>query len=582
MNYRKQKEVWAVLDTQENNFIMRKIILFLIAIILFTGNIHAQKNSKKQKAEQTAQKTPVSIEEQQQNTSIFIDAVKERLIGNFTQSEILLLKLIARNPEHDAARYEYAKILLQKNKYTAAIEELKTAIKLDETNMWYKILLAEIYDNAGQYALSEKLWSEISKLEPQNIEYLYQYTVSLIYQNKLKEALNGYNMIEVLMGVNEDITNAKKSIWLYLDKVDNAAKEMEKLAEAYPSEAKYYLDIADMYIVNRMTDKAIPYMKKAEKIDPNNPKINISLYNYYTENKKHDEAFGYLKKAFASPELDIDEKVKILLSYYPVKKDSVNAYLLLDNLIKAHSDDPKAWSIYADFLTRDDRFAEAKTAFEKVISRDDSKYLVWQQYLAVLLDLNEWDEAYKKSHTAMSLFPTQAFPYLTHGIAASVKKEYENAVSVLEEGKKYAVEESIITHINILLAEAHSQLKDFVKSDKYHEELIKKYPQNATFLNNYSYSLSERNYRVEYALQLAKKAVELAPNTAIFEDTYAWAFFKNNDYKNAKLWLEKALANGGDKEYEILIHYSEVLEILGETKSAKEYKEKAEQFKEED
>ncbi|MDR1183117.1 MAG: tetratricopeptide repeat protein [Bacteroidales bacterium] len=557
---------------------MRKIILLLIIVTPFTGNnIWAQKKNKGQK-EIPVQATTKS-KEQYENTANFIDAVKERLNGNSSQAELLLLEVIAKEPSHDAAHYEYAKLLIGKYKYSLAIEELKIAVKLCDTNIWYKILLAETYDNMNQFALSEKLWSEIAKSNPQNVEYLYKYTVSLIYQNKLKEALNEYNHIEMLMGVNEDITNAKKSIWLHFDKVDNAAKEMEKLAEAFPTESKYYLDIADMYIVNKMLDKAVPYLKKAEKIDPNNAQINITLYNYYTENKKYDEAFSYLKKAFVSPELHIDEKIKILLSYYSSPKDSLKAYQLLDSLIVAHSNDPVAWSMYADFLTRDSRYAEAKTVYEKVINYDDSKYLIWEQYLAILLELEEWEEADKQSYTAMSLFPAYAFPYLAHGIVALQKKEYEDAVSVLEEGKKYAVEEFDIMRIHLFLAESYSQLKDFEKSDKYYEILVRKYPQNATVLNNYSYSLSEREYRIEYALQLARKTIELSPNTAIFEDTYAWAFFKNQDYSNARLWLEKALGHGGNNDYDILSHYSLVLEKLGETTLSKEYREKAEQLK---
>jgi predicted Zn-dependent protease len=547
--------------------------------MFLAGNGYAQKKNKNQKTQPVETKTITT--EQRQNTALFINAVKERLIGNYTQAENFLLRVITNEPSHDAAHYEYAKVLILKNKYSLAIDELKTAVQLNGTNLWYKILLAETYDNTNQFAQSEKLWNEIIKSEPQNIEYLYHYTVSLIYQKKLKEAINGYNLIEVQTGVNEEITNAKKSIWLHLDKVDNAAKEMEKLAESYPSESQYYLDIADLYIINKMQDKAIPYLKKAEQIDPNNPLINITLYNYYTENKKHEEAFGYLTRAFASTELNIDEKIRILLGYYSSPRDSVKAYKLLNNFIAAHPEDPKTWSMYADFLTRDDRLTEAKTAYEKVIALDDSKYVIWQQYLAILLEIGEFEEAYQQSRTAMSLFPMQPFPYLAHGVTASFKEEYENAISALEEGKKYAVEESVIMQITLFLADAYSHVKDYENADKCHEELIRKQPKNATFLNNYSYSLSERNHRVEYALQLAKKAVELAPNTAIFEDTYAWAFFKNQDYENAKLWLEKALSHGGDKEYEILIHYSEVLEKLGDTAAAEKYKEKANERKKE-
>jgi len=560
---------------------MRNIIVLILCLVLSSQGLFAQKKDKKgkEKGKQQPTEIPVNVQVQRQNTARFIEAVKERLNGNPAQAEKLLLEVIAKEPSHDAARYEYAKILLGKNYYSTAVTELEKAISFNNANIWYKVLLAQTYDQTGQFASSEKLWAEIIKLEPQNIEYLYYYSLSLIYQNKLKEAVAAYNLIEIQIGVNEEITNAKKSIWLHLDKVDEAAKEMEKLAIAYPFESKYYLDIADLYITNKMLDKAVPYFKKAEKADPNNPKINVSLYNYYTENKKYDEAFGYLKKAFLSPDLPLDEKVKIIMGYYNSPKDSEKAYQLLDNLVIAHPDDPIAWSVYADFMVRDKRLKEAKAAFEKVISRDDSKFKVWEQYLAILLDMNEWDETYKQSLVAMSLFPTQALPYLAHGMASSFRDEYENAVSALKEGKKYATEEYLMLQINFFLAETYNQMKDFENSDKYYEELIEKYPRNPTFLNNYSYSLSKRDYRIEYALQLAKKAVELSPNTAYLEDTYAWAFFKNQDYKNAKLWLEKALKNGGTADYDILIHYSQVLEILGDTKLSEEYRLKAEQLK---
>ncbi|MDR2410367.1 MAG: tetratricopeptide repeat protein [Bacteroidales bacterium] len=560
---------------------MKKIILLLLTITLLTGNMYAQKKKKGQKETDVQREAISKSSEQYENTAKFIEAVKERLNGNYAQAEMLLLEVIATEPSHDAAHYEYAKIHVEKRKYSAAVEELKIAIQLCDTNIWYKILLAETYDVISQFDLSEKIWCEITQKEPQNLEYLYQYTLSLIYQNKLKEALTQYNKIEVLSGVTEDISNAKKNIWIHYNKVDNAVKEIEKLAETFPFEVKYYLEIADLYVAKKMQDKAIPYLKKAEKIAPNHPQINIFLYNYYTENKKYDEAFQYLKKAFAAPELNIDEKIKILLGYYasPDLKDSTKAYQLLDNLMSTHSESPIAWSMYADFLIRDNRLDEAKTAYEKVISLDESKYPIWQRYLALLLELGKWDEANKQSYTAMSLFPAHAFPYVVRGIVASIKKEYADAVSVLEEGKKYAVEEADVLQINLFLAEAYSHLKEFEKSDKYYEILIKKYPQDAAILNNYSYSLSERDYRIEYALQLAKKTIELSPNTAIYEDTYAWAFFKNKDYQNARLWLEKALQHGGNKDYDILFHYSKVLEELGEITLSKEYKEKAEQLK---
>ena len=563
---------------------MRKITFIIIIVFTSSASLFSQKsNRKKQPKKETTTETRFRTKEEMQNTAAFIDAVKERLNGNHTAAENLLLQVLAKNPNHDVAHYEYAKLYLQKNKLSDAIRELKTAISLCDNNIWYKVLLAETYNEAGMHPLAEPLWAAVIKEQPQNLEYIYNYTLSLIYQNKLKEAINGYNLMEVQMGANEEITYAKRGIWLHLNKVDNAAKEMEKLAEENPGNPKYYLEIADMYIINKMQEKAIPYLKKAREINPNNPKINITLYNYYIENKKDEEAFTYLKSAFAAPELDIDEKMNILTRYYILfhsnAKVKEKAYILLDNLIKAHPEDPKTWSIYADFLIQDKQYAGAKNAFEKVIAFDDSKYAVWGQYLSILMELEQWEDAVNQSNNAIDLFPTQPLPYLTKGIASYMREEYQTAIEALDDGLQYVSEEQQKYEFYFYLAETYGKMQDYAKSDNYYEVLIEKQPKNATLLNNYSYSLAERGQRIELALELAKKANELAPNTSYYEDTYGWAFFKNNDYANAKKWLEKALKNGGENDYDVVNHYSVLMEKMGDTPKAEEYKKKAEALK---
>ena len=563
---------------------MQKItFLFIILFLSSSAGLYAQKSKKKNEPKKEITENRFRTKEEIQNTRIFVDAVKERLNGNYTAAENLLLQLFAKEPNHDAAHYEYAKLLLQKNKITDAINELKTAIKICDTNMWYKVLLAETYDEAGMYALSEPLWLSLGKIQPRNIEYLYRYTVSLIYQNKLKEAINGYNMMEMQMGVNEEITSAKRGIWLILNKVDNAVKEMEKLAEEYPSNPQYYLDIADLYIVNKMQEKAIPYLKKAREINPNNPKTNITLYNYYIENKKEDEAFEYLKSAFKAPELDIDEKIRILVNYYTLSatNDKVKAesYILVENLIKAHPDESRAWAMYADLYMLDKNYAVAKKAFENFIALNENKYIIWEQYLSILLELDLWDSTIEQSNKVIELFPTQAFPCFAKGVASYMLEDYQTAIDALEDGLQYVAEEKQKHQFYFYLAEAYGKTQNYFKSDNYYEVLLEKQPKNATVLNNYSYSLAERGQKIEYALELAKKANELAPNTVYYQDTYGWAFFKNNDYSNAKIWLEKALKNGGENDYDVVNHYRILLEKMGDIQKADEYKKKAEQLK---
>jgi tetratricopeptide (TPR) repeat protein len=179
----------------------------------------------------------------------------------------------------------------------------------------------------------------------------------------------------------------------------------------------------------------------------------------------------------------------------------------------------------------------------------------------------------------MDLFPTQALPYLTKGVAAFMREDNQTATEALEDGLQYVTEEWQKQQFYFYLAEAFGKLENHLKSDHYYETLIDKQPKNATALNNYSYSLTEREHRLDYALELAKKANELEPNTSYYQDTYGWAFFKNKDYPNAKIWLEKALKNGGENDYDVVNHYSILLEKMGDAQKADEYKKKAESLK---
>lgn len=563
---------------------MKKIGIFFIFCLLSSYIAVAQNSHNKPRNKSTAVETvDLSDNGKIKNSSKFIDAVKERLLGNLDVAEILLREVINLEPKHDAAHFEYAQILASKHRIPEAIIELKKAIELNNENIWYKIMLGDIYNMTQNYSESEKLWKPIVEKYPDNIEYLYHYALSLIYQNKLKEALKVYDKMEIQTGVNEEIVSAKHSIWMHLKDTKNAAKELHRLIETYPYESKYYLQLADFYNVNDMSKKAIPYIVKAQEIDPDNPEINIILYNYYISNKKNKEAFEALRKVFAAPVLPIEEKVKIIMRYFPVistnKLYKREAFILLDSMIIAHPDNPMAWSVYADFLSQDNQLEEAVSAFEKVIEYDKSKYVIWEQYLSILLELNQFEKAYQQSAIAMELFPTQALPYFVHGIVSVQKKDWQQAISTLEEGEKYIVDnEAMRLQIYFYLAEAYHNISDNEKSDDYFEKILLKEPNNTMLLNNYSYYLSVRSERLDYALNLAEKANKLDPHIALYEDTLGWIFFKKGNIEQAQLWLEKALSHGGDKEAEILEHYGDILHHKGEKTKALEYWNKAKEI----
>ena len=66
-------------------------------------------------------------------------------------------------------------------------------------------------------------------------------------------------------------------------------------------------------------------------------------------------------------------------------------------------------------------------------------------------------------------------------------------------------------------------------------------PDDSLTLNYIGYWWVDENRRIEEAFELIKKAVQLQPNSGYFADSLGWAYFRQDNFDSAVLWLEKAI-----------------------------------------
>ncbi|WP_431199734.1 tetratricopeptide repeat protein [Mucilaginibacter sp. P19] len=84
------------------------------------------------------------------------------------------------------------------------------------------------------------------------------------------------------------------------------------------------------------------------------------------------------------------------------------------------------------------------------------------------------------------------------------------------------------------MGDCYHELKNIKSSDESYEKALTYNPDNAFTLNNYAYYLSLRNEQLEKAAAMSAHSNELQPNTASFEDTYAWILFKQKNMPRQK------------------------------------------------
>jgi tetratricopeptide (TPR) repeat protein len=513
---------------------------------------------------------------QTDNSETFIEANKQKILGNYSEAGILFEKCLVMNPSDDASMYELAKIELFNKNPERALQLVEKAAEINPDNDYYTELYANLLKSFDRYNDAIKIYKNLIDANPYNFDYYDQLAMCYLLNGKSDEAIKVYNNLEERIGITEEIAMKKQNIYLQVRQIDKAIEEIEKLCAQYPTESKYYAILAELCLSNGYEEKALKSYNKIIEIDPNNPYIHISLADYYKKNGQQAKAFDELKIGFANPNLGIDSKIQILLSYYTVSeiysdlKDQ--AMDLSEILIKTHPDDPKAFSMYGDFLYQDKKYAEARDVFRKVISIDSSKYIVWEQLLFTNSQLDDQEAVFNDSKLAIELFPEQPLPYLFAGGAYYQKKEWSKCIEILNNGLQLVINNKLMEiQFYAYLGDAYNQLMDNTKSDEAYENVLRLDPDHDYVLNNYAYYLSLRNENLEKAADMAKRATELKPNSSANQDTFGWVLYKMGKFEEAKVWIGKAMDNEEGPSAVIIEHYGDVLWQLGDTEKAYGY-----------
>ncbi|MXV17939.1 tetratricopeptide repeat protein [Hufsiella ginkgonis] len=502
----------------------------------------------------------------------FFSGLREKTIQNYQLAAEFFKRITDMDAKNDAAQYELANIYHSQNRDQEAEALIRKATALKPANEWYWLLLADIYKRGNKLADLNGVFDELIKISPDKEDYYYDKANALLLQGKPDDAMVVYTVIEKRFGASDDLVTSRQRVYQKQGKTGQAATELEKLVTDNPAEVRNYLELGQLYINSGNKEKAMQVLLKAKTLDAANPYISLSLADLYRAQGKTDDAFVELKSAFASPEMNIDSKIRIILSFFPQLGDAkmrAQADELGAILVKANPGDPKSFSVYGDLLFQEQKFTEARQSYKKALALNNQVYQIWEQLIRIELDQADPDAAIADGEEALSIFPNQAALYLLTGIASAQKKNHEKAVSYLKNAASLETEDkAMIAQVYALLGDSYNALKKFSESDQSYEKSLLADPVNTYTLNNYAYYLSLRGVNLEKAEALSRKSNELSKNNASFEDTYAWVLFRQKKYKEAKMWIEKSMNSEKGASATQTEHYGDILFQLGEKELA--------------
>ena len=567
---------------------MKKIRNIILISILLAGIVSCSGGKKitaQKEAAVEVDSAQLQLAEQKQMEFdyLFVEALKQKMFGNPQNAIQILSSCLEIDPNSSAAMFELASIHAANNDFTSSALLLEKAISIDNENKWYKELLAQIYQQTRKFSEAAEIYDQLLKNDPENLELLYTKAILLTNAKEYAKAIETYNVMEKKAGINEQISVAKQQLYVLNKQPEKAFDEINKLIENNPSEAKYYGLKADLYQSLGDSVKALENYKKILTLDPESGFVHFSLANYYLEQNKPEESYKETVEGFKSSTVDVQTKLQFYMMLVSNKEKSKLTTAqeddLIELLLEKHPDEFLVYTVYADYLLRQNKLSEGREQLLKALELEGNDYMIWERVLFIDNDLQEWDSLYDHSLKAVEFFPNQPQVYLLNAVACIQLEKFDEAVEIADEGIDFVVDNPPLKGQFVMLkGEAEYKMGNIDQAFKLFDQSVKLDPENYIGLNNYAYYLSVAGRDLDKAERMSGKVVEKFPDNSTYLDTHAWVLFKQGAYTLAKFYMEAAIKNGVDENATLLEHYGDILFMLQKLDEAKKYWEKAKSF----
>ena len=548
---------------------------FVWAVVLLSLLFGSCAGNKKITHTQPKAKKSLNKADEQKYYYVFLEANRKKVLGDINGALALYYQCLELHPNSDASMSEIAKINEITQNYDVAIKYAKNAVELNSENKWYQLNLAKLYIITKDYENAIVIYKNLLKKYEDNIEIPYNLAVLYNQMKEYKKAIEFYDYIENKKGVNENLTMAKQQLYLKIGNKTKAYNEINKLIKHYPNDSRYYGILAEMYTNDNLFLKAEENYKKLFELDSTSQLGQFSIIDFYRKKMDYDNAFVTIDKVINNKEIAFEQKVLIFVSLLNNRSEfEIYNLQIEEKLLKLkqlYPNEKDSYTLYADFLIKKNKIKDAQLVIEHIVDNYSGNVVVWEQLLSIYSFENNMDDLYLRSKTAIDSFPEHAMFYLFRGIASNRLDKHEEAISVLKKGLKQTdnnpkLELDFYTN----LGDAYNSNGNYKQSDYYFQLVLKQQPNNLYVINNYSYYLSLREEKLEYAESISRKTVEAEPDNNTYLDTYAWILFKLERYQDALYYIKKAIEKGGIDSNVVVEHYGDILFKAGNKEKALE------------
>ncbi|MBN2633098.1 MAG: tetratricopeptide repeat protein [Bacteroidales bacterium] len=510
---------------------------------------------------------------------LFVEAVRNKLMGNSGDALKLFEQASEINPGSDALWFQMAQILSTTGNTGNVKKYALKAYSLDNNNFWYMMMLAGTYyqeknlDSA--IVFYEKAVNKFPGKEELKITLANLYSES----NKFENAAAIFQEMDDRYGVNPASTLGSVKNLMWSGKWDEAYDKALLLLEQDPDEILYNGLLAEIYRGKGQPDKAANVYNTLIERNPENPQIQLAICDFLIEEKKYEDLLGMLNTVIINEKIAKQDKIALMANIIenkeiiePFGKQIELATMILE---AAHPDDQLITFLRPELLIAGGRKLEAAARLEDILNKYPDSFYAAEKLLLIYYEEGEYDKLEKRGEQISKTFNRSFLAKMLYALAAAENGKYDVA---LEELRKADIlsgnEEELKIQVLTQKADVYYRMRDYNKAFATFEEALNNQKQDITILNNYAYFLAEQNMQLKYAEKMAEKVIETEGSNHTYLDTYAWVLYKRGKKREAEKVMKKIIEEGGN-DAEFFEHLGFIMESRKNCREAIEYWEKA-------
>ncbi|MEX1138093.1 MAG: tetratricopeptide repeat protein [Bacteroidota bacterium] len=503
----------------------------------------------------------------------FIDGALHDSKGDYPKA-ILEYQDALRYDRDPAIYYALSKDYSIIGKHALAAQAAREAIRLDSTKISYRENLATIYLNASQRDEAIREYENILALDSNYAPAWYALGRLHLARRPLK-ALEIFERLLDREGESIELLLQLGQIYASMGKFEKSADCLERVLRLEPGNRMIQLQVAEMQHRAGKTEKAVKILESMIEVDDSDVEALATLADISMEQRDFAKATRLFERLLAIQKDNPEIMLRVGAAYFgQAERDSAMLLKAKKLFEEAAAGMPENWRPFwylgaiAEMQGND---SLATTYFERVTSLEGETFDAWWVVATRAFDTNQHEKVLELMQRAKRLFPNDFRVYLLLGLSSSRLNQNEAAVENLQKSLELNPDD-----VNTLssLALTLDGMKRFEESDSLYERALRIDPNSHIVLNNYGYSLAERDLQLARSLEMSLEAVKADSANSSYLDTLGWIYYKLGNYPEAARYIEKAIA-AGDASAVVHEHLGDVYFRLNETAKALELWQKA-------